>query len=164
MKRRIGFLVGTLVLVLFCSALAFSQQQGTNIQRGPVKMNEAVKLLKPADLAAWEVIGTVGNYNPQTQLFQDLLLVGQVRNVGQLPWTGNRTVTLVQTKNGVTVKTETQTITNLAGGQVLSLQMVVGWDSLNDQSYGCKLIISPGDKNAVNDEYTCKASTPPVIK
>jgi hypothetical protein len=89
--------------------------------------------------------------------------VGQVRNIGAVPWSGNRTVTLIQTKNGVTVRTETKTITKLAGGETFSIQLVVGWESLNDQSYGCKLIISPGDKNAANDVFTCekKKISPP---
>lgn len=163
MKTRIGLMV--CALLLLCSTSAMSQDLPKPQIMGPVKISDVVKKMAPADLAAWEVIGTVGGYNQNTQTFDKVLLVAQVRNIGQFPWTGTRTVTLTQTKNGVTVKTEKRTISYLGGGEVFSFEMVVSWDTLNNpQGYGCRLTISPGDKNAANDVYNCTAAAPPVIK
>ena len=167
MKTRVTFLISALMLLLFCASLSMAQRSGATVspgQRGPMKVSDSARYFLAPDLAAWNVFGSVSGYNPQTATFDNLVLVGQVRNLGQLPWSGNRTVTLYQTKNGVTVKTQTANIPQLDGGAVFTFMMIVPWETLNDQSYGCKLVISPGDKNAANDTYTCTAATPPIIK
>jgi hypothetical protein len=51
MKRRIGILVSALIMVLMCSALAFSQQQQRNQPPKEPTRRSDLKVV-PADLAA----------------------------------------------------------------------------------------------------------------
>jgi len=144
-------------IILTLGVLSFATLMGCMYEPTP----PPVVIQRPADLAAESIFNSV--YTDPTTGQSRSVIVGIVRNVGESPSVGNRTVVLIATTivNGAPV-TE-----HLASSGVQSLPpgatfQIIGNlpQSLNPTTQ-YTLAVSPGDNNPANDIFILNASSPP---
>src|ERR1700758_4205503 len=119
-----------------------------------------VVIQRPADLAAESIFNSfITDPNGQSRP----VIVGIVRNIGETPASGGRTVTLIATTtvNGVPVTEQLASSYTPDIPPGATFQIIGNLPQSLNPTTQYTLAISPGDNNPENDTFVLHSSSPP---